>query len=228
MFLLDFQKALSQFFDPRFRAVLFKAVGLTLLLLIAVYIIFWFVVGALVPAAIVLPMIGEVTFVDTLASFGAVLAMMFASIFLMVPVATAFAGFFLDDVAEAVEARYYPNLPKVHPLPMREQLMDSLKFLGVLIVANLLALIVYFAIPPFAPFAFWTVNGYLLGREYFTLTAMRRIGREGAMQMFRRHLIPIWMAGAMMAAALSIPVVNLLIPILGVATFTHMFHRVKR
>jgi hypothetical protein len=28
-----------------------------------------------------------------------------------------------------------------------------------------------------------------------------------------------------MAAPLSIPVVNLLVPVLGVATFTHIFHR---
>ena len=30
------------------------------------------------------------------------------SVFLMVPVASAFTGFFLEDVAEAVEDRHYP------------------------------------------------------------------------------------------------------------------------
>ena len=36
----------------------------------------------------------------------------------------------------------------------------------------------------------------------------------------------IWLAGTLMAAPLSIPLVNLLvIPVLGVATFTHIFHR---
>ena len=30
-----------------------------------------------------------------------------------------------------------------------------------------------------------------------------------------------------MAAPLSIPLVNLLVPVLGVATFTHLFHRLQ-
>jgi uncharacterized protein involved in cysteine biosynthesis len=35
----------------------------------------------------------------------------------------------------------------------------------------------------------------------------------------------VWLAGILMAAPLSIPLVNLVIPVLGVATFTHLFHR---
>ena len=40
-------------------------------------------------------------------------------------------------------------------------------------------------------------------------------------------LMPLfgWLAGTLMAAPLSIPLVNLLVPVLGVATFTHLFHR---
>jgi len=39
--------------------------------------------------------------------------------------------------------------------------------------------------------------------------------------------LQIWIAGTLMAAPLSIPLVNLLIPLLGAATFTHMFHRLN-
>jgi uncharacterized protein involved in cysteine biosynthesis len=46
-----------------------------------------------------------------------------------------------------------------------------------------------------------------------------------ARQLRRRHGWQIWLAGALMAIPLTIPVVNLVVPILGAATFTHLFHR---
>jgi len=59
------------------------------------------------------------------------------------------------------------------------------------------------------------------------MVAMRRLGREGAKAARKRHMPAIWLAGALMAVPLSIPVVNLLIPVLGAATFTHMFMRLE-
>ena len=81
--------------------------------------------------------------------------------------------------------------------------------------------------PVFAPLIFWGLNGFLLGREYFQLVALRRLGREGAEQMRQEHGFQIWMAGALMAIPLTIPLLNLLIPVLGAATFTHLFHRLN-
>jgi uncharacterized protein involved in cysteine biosynthesis len=46
--------------------------------------------------------------------------------------------------------------------------------------------------------------------------------------MRKRHWLAVWWAGSLMAVPLSIPLVNLLIPVLGAATFTHMFHRLHR
>jgi uncharacterized protein involved in cysteine biosynthesis len=105
--------------------------------------------------------------------------------------------------------------------------IDSVNFFGVVVAVNALALIVYLFSGPFAPLVFWAVNGYLLGREYFTLAAMRHLGRDGARALRKRHSGTIWLAGALMAAPLSVPLVNLLVPVLGAATFTHLFHRLQ-
>ena len=134
----------------------------------------------------------------------------------------------IDDVAAAVEDRHYPSLPPATPVPFYEALRDTVNFLGVLIGANLLALFLYIAIPPMALFIFWGLNGFLLGREYFTLAAMRRIGRAGARKLRKRHVGVIWLAGTLMAVPLSVPLLNLVIPILGAATFTHIFHALNR
>jgi uncharacterized protein involved in cysteine biosynthesis len=39
--------------------------------------------------------------------------------------------------------------------------------------------------------------------------------------------VQIWVAGILMAVPLSVPLVNLFIPLLGAATFTHLFHRLN-
>jgi uncharacterized protein involved in cysteine biosynthesis len=101
-------------------------------------------------------------------------------------------------------------------------MLGALGFLGVVLGANLLALVLWPFAGPFVPLLFWSVNGYLLGREYFTLVAERRMGRAAARALWRRHRARIWGAGVLMAAPLSVPVLNLLIPVFGVATFTHL------
>lgn len=223
----SFLAAIGQLDDPTFRGVLLKGVGLTLALLIAAYAVVFFGVQWLLPESFTLPWIGEITFVDDLLSWGSILLMMVLSIFLMVPVASAFTGLFLDDVADAVEAKHYPALPPAPRVELMDNIRESAGFLAVIIGANLLALVAYLIFAPFAPLIFYALNGFLLGREYFRMIALRRLGRAGANAAFRRHLVTIWAAGALMAVPLTVPLVNLLVPILGAATFVHLFHRLE-
>ena len=220
----SFGLALSQSGDPRFRKVLGLGVVLTFALLVAVYAAFLWLLNALVGPEATIPLIGTVTWIGDVVTWGSLFVMIVLSVFLMVPVASAITSMFLDEVAQAVEDRHYPHLPPVTPTPFWEAVKDTVNFLGILIAANLLALILYAFFAPFALFIFWGLNGFLLGREYFQLAAMRRVGRAEAKRLQRRHLLTIWAAGILMAVPLSVPLVNLLIPILGAATFTHVFH----
>ena len=220
--------ALSQVSDRRFRRVLWLGIALTIALLIGAYagllaLIQW----AVGPEATV-PLIGEVQWIDDLLGWSSLLVMLILSIFLMVPVASAITSLFLDDVAQAVEDRHYPHLPGVERVPFSDGLRDTVNFLGILITANLLAFIVYALLPFGAFLIFWALNGYLLGREYFMLAAMRRIGRKRAKAMRKAHSGTIWLAGTLMAVPLSVPLINLVIPILGAATFTHIFHNLEQ
>lgn len=228
MIFSDFAKALAQLGDPRFRRVLWLGIGLTFALLFAAYAAVALGVAWLAPDTITLPFIGEVTWIKKLLSWGSLLLMLVFSMFLMVPVASAFTSLFLDQVADAVEDRHYPGLPEATPVTFIDGLRDSLKFLAVLIVANLLALVLYLMFLPVGALIFWMLNGFLLGREYFQMVAARRLGRDAARQLYRAHAGQIWLAGALMAVPLSVPLLNLLVPILGAATFTHLFHRLVR
>lgn len=225
MIFADFFKALMQLSDPRFRRVLWTGVALSLALLVGCYALLLTLIDAMDPGSIELPGIGPITWLGDLLSWGSLFLMMFLSMFLMIPVASAITSLFLDDVAQAVEDEHYPHLPVPPAVGWGDALRDTVNFLGVLIGANIVALFVYALLPFFAIFIFYALNGFLLGREYFQVAAMRREGREGARQMRARNRGAIWAAGCLMALPLSIPLVNLLVPVLGAATFTHLYHR---
>ena len=225
--LSSFLAAVRQIGDARFRRVLILGLVLTVTLLVAVYAAFLGLLQWSVGDEATLPLIGEVTWLNDLLTWSSIGVMLILSVFLMVPVASAITSLFLEDVADAVEARHYPHLPPANRISFLDGLRDTIAFLGVIIVANLLALIVYVFLAPFALFIFWGMNGFLLGREYFTLAAMRRVGRDRAKVLRRKHFVTIWAAGILMAMPLSVPLVNLIIPILGAATFTHIFNRLE-
>lgn len=225
MIFAAFFKALGQLGDRRFRRVVFLGVSLALALLFAVYVLFLQLVWWLSPDQIDLPVIGPITGLDTILGWTSVLFMIGLSIFLMIPVASAFTGLFLEDVADAVEDRHYPDLPPATPLTLAEGLRQSVNFLGVVIAVNLAALFVYPFVGPGFPVLFWAINGFLLGREYFSLVALRRLPPSEVKLMRRRNRWTLWAAGTLMAVPLSVPVLNLVIPVLGVATFTHIYHQ---
>lgn len=225
MIFAAFFRALSQIGDRRFRRVLILGVLLALALLFGIYALFLQAIWWLSPESIDLPLIGPVTGVETLLGWASLMFMMALSVFLMVPVASAFTGFFLEDVVDAVEDRHYPHLPPAAVMDWPEALRQSFNFLGLVIAVNVAAVFVYPFVGPAIPLVFWALNGFLLGREYFTLVALRRLPRAEAIAMRKRNGFRLWMAGTLMAAPLSIPLVNLLVPVLGVATFTHLFHR---
>ena len=225
--LSGFFAALGQLGDPRFRSVLFKGLGLTVALLIAAYFGLLALMNTLGLYDLAAASLGEGGWGVWIINATSFFAILLLSVFLMVPVASAFTSLFLDQIAQAVEDRHYPYLSVAQPVPFSEAMKDTVNFLGVIIAANVLALLLYLALPPFAPFIFWGLNGFLLGREYFFIAAMRRVGRVEAKRLRRAHFATIWAAGTLMAIPLSVPLVNLLIPILGAATFTHLYHRLE-
>jgi CysZ protein len=227
MILSDFLKSVAQFDDPKFRRVLWRGMGLTIALLIAACLLVNFGINQLLSSAWAANLIGNQSWLGALINVGGVLFTIALSIWLMVPVTSAIIALFLDEVAQAVEARHYPHLPKQTATKLQDQILVGIRFLGILLLANIGALILSMIVPPLAPFVFWATNGYLMGREYFQMAAMRRMPRAQAQELFQRHQGSIWTAGILIAIPMSIPLVGLFIPILGAATFTHQFERLR-
>ncbi|MDA8996354.1 EI24 domain-containing protein [Planktomarina temperata] len=227
MILSDFLKSIAQFGDPKFRRVLWRGLGLTIVLLVAACLLVNFGINQLLSSAWAANLIGDQSWLGALINIGGVLFTIALSIWLMVPVTSAIIALFLDEVAQAVEARHYPHLPKQTATKLQDQILVGIRFLGILLLANVGALILSMIVPLLAPFVFWATNGYLMGREYFQMAAMRRMPRAQAQELYQRHQGSIWTAGILMAIPMSIPLVGLFIPILGAATFTHQFERLR-
>lgn len=217
-------KSLAQSGDRAFRRVIWLGFALAIALLFAMYAVFLAIIQALTPDTLTLPLAGEVRGLGTLLSIGSILFMLVLSVFLMVPVASAFTGLFLDDVADAVEARHYPHLPQAPRAPVWVTLTDSLRYFGLLLGLNVLGLIGFVVSGGVGIVVLWLINGFLLAREYFTMIALRRIGAEAARDLRRKHRLRLWVAGLVMALPLSVPIVNLFVPVIGAAVFTHLYH----
>ena len=224
MIFTDFSRALAQIGDQRFRRVVFLGVLLALALLVAVYALLLIVIQWFDPGSVELFMIGPVTGLGTLLSIGSFFLILGLSIVLMVPTAAAFSGIFVEDVADAVEDEFYPGLPPAPPRSFGTGLIEVVNFTGVFIAVNFLLLLALFLGPLYIPI-YWAANGWLLGREYFNIVGLRRLPPDEVKALRRQHGFQVWIAGTLMAAPLSIPLLNLVIPVLGVATFTHLFHR---
>jgi CysZ protein len=220
----------ANLFAPETRSVFWKVLGLTLLALVAL----WFglretflylalpFVDTLIPGTPAWG--GWISFiVGILASFGLALGLAL----LLAPVTALIAGLFLDDVAEVVEKRDYPQEPAGQPLPLGEAIVGTLKFLGVIVVGNIIALLLLL-IPGVNLIAFFLVNGYLLGREFFEFAAMRHRSPAQARLLRAKHAGTVFLAGLVLAAFLAVPLLNLLTPLFAAGMMVHLHKAISR
>ena len=215
--------SISQFSNRRFQRVVLKSIILAIVALWALAAGGGSVLGWLFGGDLTLPWIGTITFSGSLIGWGTFWIILGLSVFLMVPVASAMSAFFVDDVARAVEERHYPNTQAQYRSKLSEEVRESLGFLGTMLVANMIALIFYAFFAVFAPIIFWSLNGYLIGREYFYMAAKRHLGRDNALSVFRDHRFRVWMCGVILVLPMSVPLLNLVVPVLAAASFTHLF-----
>ena len=222
--------ALKRLLTPEFRSVFWKTLGLTLLLLVGLWVsvrqIFftfaWPWLEQLLPG---LPdwagWLGIVAAIAAGLGLALVLALMIA------PITALVAGLFLDDVAEIIEREDYPGEPAGTPLPLARSVFVSLKFLGVVILGNIVALFLLF-VPGINLIAFFVINAYLLGREFFEFAAMRHRTETEAKALRSHYGVTVFLAGLLIAGFMAIPIVNLLTPLFAATMMVHLHKAISR
>ena len=137
-------------------------------------------------------------------------------------VISAVVGFFLGHVAGAVESRHYPALPPIKNQPLMESLLTSIKFLVILVALNV-ALLFFIFTGPLYLLLYYIANGYLISREFFELVSLRRIEPAAARALRKKSQTSLLLVGSAFAFLMTVPIVNLLTPIIATATMVHLF-----
>ena len=215
--------ALSQMLEARFRKVMIKAI---LLSAVTFAILYW-----AVTAAIGTFVMTDWDWLNWIVSWAISIGLGILPFMLFPLAAQAFAGLYLDDIAEAVEHRHYSGDPPGKPLPLDRALIDSLVFTLRAIFINLLALPAYLVgllFPPIAIMLYYGLNGYLLSREYFEQIAVRYESAASVAALRKRYFAQTMLGGMLIAFTLTVPVINLAVPVFAAAMMTHMYKRLRR
>ncbi len=207
--------SVAQLSDPRLFRVVLKSVAITLAAMLVLLAAVWF---GLAQLPIERPWLHW-----SVGIFGA-LAVLFLFAVLFTVVASIVVSFFLDEVADAVEARHYPSAEPVRRQGVRELALAGARFAATSLLLNLLALPVYLFVPAINLFVFYGLNGYLVSRAYFELVAFRRLAPREARRLRLAHPGEMLLVGVLAAVALTVPVVNLVAPVLATTLMVHVYH----
>jgi CysZ protein len=159
--------------------------------------------------------------------FGAA-AVLVLSWLLFPAVATMVMGLFLERIAAAVESLDYPGQGPARSAPLTETVATTVRLMSLTILLNLLALPVYLLAPGINFFVFLGLNGYLFGREYFEVVALRRLDPTAARAARRRFAGRVFAGGVIIAGLFAVPFVNLVAPVVATAFMVHLFEGLRR
>ena len=216
------QDAIDSFtdvFSPPFRSVMWKSLGLTLAILVAV--------GFGLDKLALHYVTTTTGWLSTLISVMVGLGVFVGAALLAAPTTSLVASFYLDEIAALVEREVDPGGPQGRPAPALEALIASLRFAALSALVTIIALILLF-VPGLGFVAWIAANAYLLGGEYFQLAAMRFRSLSEAREMRRRSAGPVYLAGLIIAGFVAIPLLNLFTPLFATALMARLHKRLSR
>jgi uncharacterized protein involved in cysteine biosynthesis len=223
-----FFTAVGQLGDPPIKRVIWRVAFWTALIYMLVGIALWSVIAGFDPTlsfafvpflwlqSLLVGIAGFVSAILGLFAFFAVFWLLFVIIVQLV------AGFYLEDIITAVEARHYPDLPPAIKQTASGAALNALQYFATLVLLNLLAL-PFYLIPLLGVLLFYLVNGYLIGREYYELVALRRIDAKAAKTLRKAERGKVFGAGLITTVLFSLPILNLVAPIVATAAMVHIF-----
>ncbi len=217
-----FELAIRQLSDPRLRGVIWQSLLLSLVLQIAIGALAWWALQSLatfkwnwVNETIRWLGGGAVTVLALMlfpASFGVVISI------------------FMEKIADIVEAEHYPTLGKARGIPLWTGIWSGIVFLLTLVALNLVMLPLYLValfVAGLGAILFYGINGWLTGREYYEQVALRRLDPAEVKAWRKANGGVLWATGIAIVFFGTIPILNLIVPVLGMAAMVHVAQRLK-
>ncbi len=212
--------SLAQMFDPKFRSVLLLGVGGTVALFLGLMFGLQWVITYV-------PDFG-LNWVQEVYRIISAFLLTIAFVFLGAPVAQIFASLFLDRIADTVEATHYRDAKRQPGTGIWGIVQAGIGLSALSFVLNLLAIPVTLASFGLGAIVMFFVNGYLTGRIFFELAALRHSKPFDARALRRRHRVRLFLGGALISFLSMIPILNFFVPLFGAAMMTHEYNKLAR
>ena len=127
-------------------------------------------------------------------------------------------GVLFDFAAERVEKKI--AAPKARPVPIQEGVLNGVRIALPALALNLLVIPLYF-IPVVNALTFYTLNGFLMGREYATITAARHMSYAEALALRKRHGAEVFVVG------LACSIIPFVAPLVGASAMTRLVQSIR-
>ena len=208
-----FIKGLAQLNDPNIRKVFIVSIFGSAFIFIAL----WIAVGIFIEST----RFSSIIWLNWVINLMGGLTTLILTWVLFPPVISVIICLHLPNIASAVEARHYPELIPPINQPIISSLLIALRYLCILVLLNFL-LLAFLIFGPFFPFVFYLINGYLLGKEYFELIALRRLSPLAAKELYNLNRTKLLLVGIVMSVLLTIPFINFIAPVVITASMVHL------
>jgi CysZ protein len=209
--------AVGQLGDPKLRAVIWQSLALSLALQVAIGALAWW---ALQRYANV-----DIGWVNTLIHWLGAAAVVVLSLMLFPASFGIVVSIFMERIADIVEHAHYPQLGPARGIPIWTGIWTGLVFLVAVIVLNLVMLPFYLValfVAGLGAALFYAINGWLTARMYYEQVALRRLSPAEVKAWRKANVWPLWLTGIVTVFLGTIPVLNLIVPVLGTAAMVHV------
>lgn len=127
-------------------------------------------------------------------------------------------GVLFDFAAERVEKKI--GAPTARRVPLAQGIWNGVRIALPALILNLIAIPLYF-IPVVNALVFYGLNGFLMGREYATIAAARRMSYREAVTLRKRH------GGAVFLVGLACSFIPFLAPLVGASAMTRLINSLR-
>ena len=212
-----FELAIRQLGDPKLRGVIWQSLLLSLVLQAALVVLAWYSLQSF--ATFKWGWLNDIVHWLGGGALSVLSLLLFPACFGIV------ISIFLEKIADIVESKHYPELGPARGIPIWTGIWSGIVFLLTVLAVNLVMLpfyIIALFVAGLGILLFYAVNGWLAGREYYEQVALRRMDRPEVKAWRRANSGTLWLAGAITVFIGTIPIVNLIAPVVGVAAMVHV------
>src|SRR5471032_1194465 len=137
---------------------------------------------------------------------------------------------FMERIADIVESKHYPQVGPARGISNWTGIWTGTAFLLALVALELVMLQLYIDalfVAGLGAVLFYAINGWLTARMYYAQVALRRRSPADVKAWRKANAGILWLTGIVIVFLGTIPVLNLLVPVVSTAAMVHVAQTLK-